>query len=305
MKISMSARGRIWGFLILGLVGVSPPARGSFSFGDAGNFAVLYGGAGSHKLLISDGGINGNIGLGDSGGPALQARLNGPLAINGNIEFAGSVKDQISPGVTVNGSISANNVTVQSDLNGLYSLSGALGAETGTALALNLVNGANQIINAANGTLDASGNRVFDLSSLRFANGATMTISGSASDYVVFNINANASFGGRIQLAGGLTSDRVLFNILGGHTLDISANGATLSGVFLDPNGAMSINHSVLDGRFFGGGNNDMQIGSGAYIYEPIITPEPTTLLTGVLLLLPFGASAVKGSMKLWKTARG
>ena len=66
----------------------------------------------------------------------------------------------------------------------------------------------------------------------------------------------------------------------------------------------MSINHSVLDGRFFGGGNNDMQIGSGAYIYEPIITPEPTTLLTGVLLLLPFGASAVKGSKKLWKMAR-
>jgi hypothetical protein len=68
----------------------------------------------------------------------------------------------------------------------------------------------------------------------------------------------------------------------GGPTLTISTNGATTTGIFLDPNGGMQINHSVLDGRFFGGDVQNQQIVSGAYVTAPTPptpVPEPATLL--------------------------
>ena len=52
---------------------------------------------------------------------------------------------------------------------------------------------------------------------------------------------------------------------------------------------------SVLDGRLFGGDSHDEQTVSGAYIVAPVTpVPEPTTLIAGALLLLPFGASTLR-----------
>src|SRR5207244_410926 len=152
-----------------------------------------------------------------------------------------------------------NDPNVQPDLNTLNSLNTTLGAESGSSLAISIPNGGNQTVNASSGLLDGTGNRVFTVSSMSFVNGATMTLNGAASDYMVLNYSANVSFGGTIVLAGGIISDHVLFNIVGGSgltggpTLTISSNGATERGTFLDPNGTIQINHSVLDGRVFGG----------------------------------------------------
>src|SRR5204863_5181564 len=108
---------------------------------------------------------------------------------------------------------------------------------------------------------------------------------GSASDYVVINVtDNNPAFNGKIILSGGITSDQVLFNMFGGDyanhtggpTLTISANGQTTTGIFLDPNGSMQMNNSVLNGRFFGGDVANQQIVSGATINAPV--PEPSTL---------------------------
>jgi hypothetical protein len=91
-----------------------------------------------------------------------------------------------------------------------------------------------------------------------------------------------SGFNGSIVLAGGITSDQVLFNITGGD-LTINTNGATTMGTFLDPNGSISMNHSVLDGRLFGGDSHNMQIVSGANIIAPpSAVPEPTR--TGLVL---------------------
>jgi hypothetical protein len=62
-----------------------------------------------------------------------------------------------------------------------------------------------------------------------------------------------------------------------GNSLTISTNGATETGTFLDPNGMISMNHSVLNGRLFGGDTHDDQIVSGANISAPV--PEPSTLV--------------------------
>ena len=136
---------------------------------------------------------------------------------------------------------------------------------------------------------------VFDTTSVNLNNATTLTISGSASDWVVINVtDNNPAFNGKIVLTGGITSDQVLFNMFGGNyvthtggpTLTVSTNGQVTTGIFLDPNGAMQINHSVLNGRFFGGDVANQQIVSGTNIN----IPEPSTPLLLAFALVGFAA---------------
>jgi hypothetical protein len=277
---------------ILVLLGGSEFASG-FSLDGATNYAVLYEGGGGNALQINNGpgpgglAVTGNIGIGGTG--ALQ--LSGPVTIDGNIDFAGAVNDNgpYSGNIVVNGSINGNVAAVTNDLNYLNTLSTTLGGETGTPLAISIANGANQTVNASAGTFHG-GDSVFTVSAMSFVNGATLTIHGDGVHDVVLNFSGlNPQFGGSIVLTGGLTSDQVLFNVLGGanlamgSTLQINTNGATETGTFLDPNGAMSINHAILNGRFFGGDSTNAAIVSGAEITG---VPEPQTFASLTLGLL-------------------
>jgi len=247
-----------------------------FTLGDAANYGVIFQGGGGNKLSVNNGpGIdgladNGNIGIAGTG--VLQ--LSGPLVIDGNVDFAGTaVANGVGGNVVVNGTISGNHANVQTDMNNLNALSASLGLEAGTSIALN----SGGTVTASTGTLDASGNRVFTVSSINLPNG-TLTINGDGSHNVVINISAAADGNihpNNIVISGGLTSDQVLFNVFGGAgltggpTLDINSNGGALEGTFLDPNGQVSIVHSVLDGRLYGGDSHDEQIVSGAEINSP------------------------------------
>jgi hypothetical protein len=258
-------------------------SQAAFSLDGGANFAVLFEGAGGNALQFNNGTISGDIGIAGTG----QLQLSGGAAntiIDGNARFAGPVNHTGTAGTdfAINGSFIGNDPTVQSAMNSLNTLNSTLGAENGTSVAINIGNGGSQTINASSGMLDVSGNRVFTVSSLSFVNGATLTLNGSASDYMVLNIAFSPSFGGTINLAGGITSDHVLFNFVGGSgqtggpTLTISSNGAIEEGTFLDPNGNIQMNHSVLEGRLFGGDTHNLSVVSGASIYAPV--PEPATL---------------------------
>ena len=73
-------------------------------------------------------------------------------------------------------------------------------------------------------------------------NGNTLTINGTASDYVVIDITGtNNALDGALTLTGGLIPDHVLINFIGsGGNVQGAANGATLSGTFLIPNQGVS-----------------------------------------------------------------
>lgn len=278
-------------------------AQTDFSIPDANNFAVLYEGNGD-QIQFNNSTVVGNIGIGSVDGTTGQFQGNGPGAITGTVEFNNSTGAFSNSGLTITGNGGAplySQTNINSDLLALNTLSKKLGLETGTGTTIT----SGGSVNVSSGLLDGSGNHVFTVTSVSFPNG-TFTINGSASDYVVFNYDGNNGFNGNIVLSGGITSDHVLFNIIpnpasitnynnaytslsGGPTLTISTNGLVTTGIFLDPTGNIQINHSVLDGRIFGGDTQNLSIVSGADINAPMSpTPEPASMLlygTGLLLV--------------------
>jgi len=272
----------------------------------AGQFAVL-GQFNNNQTNFNNGTITGDVGIGTlATGTPHQFTISN-ASVSGNIRFSGASNTTgltpdpdpssktgpfaVSGGGSVSGNVVANDSAVATALNYVDGLSQTLGGESGTALTLT----SSQTINASSGTLDGSGNRIFTTSSVNLNNASTLTIDGTASQYVVVNVSDNnPAFDGAINLTGGITSDHVLFNMFGGNystftggpTLTISTNGATTTGIFLDPNGGMQINHSVLNGRFWGGDTTNQQIVSGAFINAPLVaTPLPSTAIAGIVLL--------------------
>ena len=191
-------------------------------------------------------------------------------------------------GVTITGDISSNMSAVSNALTDLNSLSQTLGGEAGTALTIS----SGGSVNASSRQLDSSGN---------------------TSQTVVVNAPAavgNFAFNGSLVRTGGLTSDRVLFNfnqgnygILSGSTLAISTNGATTTGTFLDPNENIEINHSVLDGRIFGGGSQNSAIVSGTNI--SFVPPARSAAVPASLTLLGMALAGTALALgRRWRRGR-
>jgi PEP-CTERM motif len=287
--------GRI-AFAVLLAMSAIPQARADFSLGDAANFAVLYEGNGQ-QLQFNNSNVTGNIGIGAINGTSGSFQGNGPGTITGTVEFNNSSGSFSNSGLTITGNGGMplfGQTNIDTDLTNLNSLSQMLSTESGTSV--NIAAGGS--LSATSGILDGNGNRVFTGTiNSNFTVGTTFTINGSASDFVVINIpnTGGQGFNGSIVLTGGITSDHVLINFTagnysnqtGGQTLTISTNGNVTMGTFLNPNGNIQINHSLLDGRLFGGDTQNLAIVSGAEINAPTpAVPEPASvLLLGTVLL--------------------
>jgi hypothetical protein len=273
----------------------APPARGDIISeigGDTRNFVVLYEGTGgkTYQLNQNNGTITGNIGIGGTG----KLAATGPGTIYGNIDFSAANTNQFSASnTTITGTEYYGQSDVSTDLTDVNNFSAAIAGETGTNLSINLNNGQSQTIMASSGVPDGNGNRVFNVTAFAFGNGATLTIQGDAAgDNVIFNfVNISPQFGGTVILSG-ITADQVVFNITGNKTLQINTNGSTVQGIFIDANGSVSVNHSVVYGRIFGGNGANMQLVSGENITVPVDpTPEPASIFLLVTVL--FGAVVV------------
>jgi hypothetical protein len=279
---------------LAGILASPSTARTDFLTGTgADQFAVLSQFSGN-QTNFNNGTITGDVGIGS---PHSFTISNASLL--GNVRFSGAANasgflggpapNNVSGGGSFTGSIIANDSTVTKAINAMNSLSQTLGGEAGTSTTIT----SGGSVNASAGKLDASGNRVFTVSSVNFANGI-FTVNGGASDFVVLNIGSSANLHGQILLAGGITSDHVLFNMFGGDytthtggpTLDVNTNGLATFGIFLDPNGGMSAVNTDIQGRFFGGDTVNQQIVSGANITAPPSMPSVPAPPSLVLALL-------------------
>jgi hypothetical protein len=279
---------------------VSTAHASPFTLGAFDDYGILLNMGTGDNADINTPPVNANIGVGNIG----QLNLHNEQ-VNGQVDFAGSSTGHVQNG-TITGtqpaslggpalsSINSNVAGVTAAITAASALASTYGAEAGSGTSITVHN-ANISINATNGFLDASGARVFTTNGFGL-NHNTLTINGSASDYVVIDItgNSNIALDGAITLTGGITSDQVLINYIGTGNVQGAANGATLDGTFLFANASnISLSSETFDGHVFDGGDGTFNFVSNTYINQPTElhinltgpVPEPSTW---AMLLLGF-----------------
>jgi hypothetical protein len=183
----------------------------------------------------------------------------------------------------ISGGVHYSVSTVGTALSTVNSLNSTLGQLSGTPLNINLSGTTTLTINASTGTLHTVNGvnyRVFTVTGFNTTNGNTIKIVGDTTGSVVlFNFTNSANFNNQVALVG-LAPDQVLWNFVGGSnltggpTLQINDNASSstsniVQGVFLDPNGAISVTNADILGGVFGGDTHDFQYVSGSVIDAP------------------------------------
>jgi hypothetical protein len=246
----------------------------SNALGAAASYAVLSEGAGNNGILVSNSIITGNLAVGGT----ATASVNGLSNINGEIDLSAANNGQFSSSwSTITGGISDNVSGVASAISSVNSLSATLGSEPGTPIAID----GSTTINAVAGVLDASGHRVFTVTSFNTSRSNVLTINGDAAgDTVVLSFTQGAYFNNQVSLSG-ITPDQVLYNFVGGSngyggpSVQINDNAwfswsNQVQGDFIDPNGAISISNTRLTGRLLGGGDHKILIVGDVTITTPL-----------------------------------
>lgn len=285
----------------------------AFNLGGGEKYALLFEGVGGNTLQVTNVTVNGSVGVATTG----QMTDSGPSAIKGAIDFSAANVGQFSNNNASNvitGPVSFNVAGVTTAMNYVNNLSQQLQAidtaGTGTPIAIT----GTQTINASAGAIfiiNGQAVHVFDATSFS-NNNAILTINGAATDLVAINLGGlgNIQFHGGINFTGGITADDVLFNIGGGNyttqtgapSLDINNNGGKAGiarGIFLDPNGAISVVNAVVMGRVFGGDSHDFQYVSGATITAPSVPDTGSSIL-----ILGIAFVGIEGMRRMFRSRK-
>jgi hypothetical protein len=281
-----------------------------FILGGGEDYALLFQGAGNNTLQITNVTINGNVGVAGTG----QATDSGPSIINGRIDFAAANTGQFSNNNgsnVITGGVHYSVAAVQNAMDYVNSLSQMINGDVGASRAIS--NGT--VISTTSGTqtvftINGQMVHVYNASSVTNGGGDTLTINGSATDLVAINLGplGNIQFHGGILFTGGIGADNVIFNVgdgnfvthTGGSSLDINNNGGTAGlaqGIFLDPNGAISVVNADVFGRVFGGDAHDFQYVSGSTITMPPGGSVPDS--GSAVALLGLALAGIEGTRRL------
>ena len=264
-----------------------PAAFAALDLGPAADFAVFQMGAsgGGGKWNSSDATINGNVAFNDTspGG-------NPNTIVNGNIEDP----NVSPPNWTISGtSAQEPESTLNAFANEARAFSSAAAAFTSPSIGA--VNGAQTYtFTAAN--LAQPGTYVVSTTSIDLNGGQDLVLNGAAlpaGSRVIVNVSGDFKLnGGSAIILSGLTAAQVLFNYTGTHDAHLTG-GSEFSGTLLAPNSTAAFDDegAVINGSVIAASVN---FSSHVTINGISFVPEPTSSIAGALLLLPFGAGALR-----------
>jgi len=137
-------------------------------------------------------------------------------------------------------------------------------------------------------TESAVGNYVFNINTIDFSGGKTLTLDAPTGSSYVLNVSGSITLSpGSIVLAGGLTADQVLINYTGTKDIQFSGGGnaSVIYGTLLAPNVAVGLHPGEIVGSLIAG---SITMSSGA-----VVVPEvtPSSVIFGFIgLLVAFGS---------------
>lgn len=140
-------------------------------------------------------------------------------------------------------------------------------------------------------TENAAGNYVFDIQSINFSGGKSLTLSAPAGSNFILNIQGGGITlsPGSILLAGGLTPDHVLINYLGNNNIQTSggSNSSRIYANILAPNAHVQLTPGYVAGFIIA---QSIQMASGANVV-PVPEVTPSSVIFGFIgLIVAFGS---------------
>lgn len=292
--------------LAFALVALGSNAWGAISLGDAGPFAVFQlGGTGAGNFNVSDATVQGDVAF----GPGTYNVTLGNLGVNGNVIDSGN-RAVIQPGnlhsfidapLGSNPTIIPFTGTVTHNVNLNQAVADAIAASAAAA-ALPADFNLGHVSGPATITLNSvtpmtPGVFVIDTTQFTLNNGQVLTLNGAGippGSQVIINVSGQFTLnGGTIALAGGLTADHVLVNNINTTQAATITGGGQLFGSFLGPtvNAAFNSNSSAVYGQVIA---QSIQFSSHFRVFGELFVPEPSTIMAGLLLLLPLGVSTLR-----------
>ena len=242
--------------------------------GTAGKYAVLsITGTFQSQSLVT---INGDLGIGPRDSATTQAAVNGSVYYDPSATY------------TSQGSVKGGTIA-QSMTQAIYD------AATASFFYKNYASQSNMFssISAATTIVAHSGFNVFSLSGGITLNNANLTLSGSSSDYFVFNISGGLSLSGNasINLTGGITPSNVLFNFVGKGSALTTQLGSTVRGTILSIGRSISFDGVFLGEIIGGGGGSSFTLLSGTTVgtqapNRPATVPDRGSTFSMSLLAL-------------------
>lgn len=236
-------------------------------------------GVGNTQMTMSSGNtvVTGNVAV----GPNSSLDFSGGGHIIGGLYVDPSSSAKLTGGSSA--SMGVNTVSLSQAAQDAIHASQVAASDAATMNLSSITNGT--------GTINASGAlSVLDVSGdVNLSGGHTLTLNGSANDFLVINVDGSFTFSGgsKMDLTGGLTANHILWNFVGsGQGVNFNGN-STVDGTFLAIDRDITVSGGIVNGAVIGSENHKLKLQSGPKVNgQPVPEPVSMLLLAPGLLML-------------------